>query len=186
MGHPACKEFKQLHLLNEAQVPAWGLFKTIRPIFVSSGCKWKVKDEEKTFEQNRPLWLKGRNALGGFKDELRKLPVSAVQEDLECNIWENCITTLSEVLSLLDSIVKEDIILEKRAQVHGISKVSLLIFSPTMIDPAISFRRYPKSYFLNLLLGQSIGLSIGFGFHLEFSSKSDHEHLGIRTASSGQ
>jgi hypothetical protein len=110
MTHSDCEETKRIHLLDEVHVPAWGLLQAVRPIFLVKDCNWVVQTETLDYDYDEGYLIRSDNLRKFFKDELKQLPTRPIEDDLPCDVWDNCITTLSNALQFLNSLVKEEII----------------------------------------------------------------------------
>ncbi|KAI0103316.1 hypothetical protein GGR51DRAFT_524538 [Nemania sp. FL0031] len=109
MLHSGCKERKQAHFLTENEVPDWGLLQVVNPIFRSAAttCEWTTEKELTTADNSSRDLRPPKDTIKYFRDELKELPISPIDNGLPCDVWDNCIANLSNVLQLLNSLVKD-------------------------------------------------------------------------------
>ncbi|KAK6525214.1 hypothetical protein TWF694_005360 [Orbilia ellipsospora] len=118
MPHPGCKIKKVVHILDE-QIPEWQLFEAVQPIFTAS-LQWRIGRQYGPAVDNDAQTIESENTLDFFKHEMERLPDTAPETDLSCEVFDNCIDTLSDLLKLLDRLVQDRVL----SATHGLETSS--------------------------------------------------------------
>ncbi|KAF3291492.1 hypothetical protein TWF970_000705 [Orbilia oligospora] len=99
---------KTVHTLSD-NVPEWALFEAVQPLFASN-LPWKLQRSNGTLSAFDIQTLNSRNTLDFFKYEMKRLPDSAPGKKLSCEVYGNCLETLTDLLDLLEHLVQDHIL----------------------------------------------------------------------------
>jgi hypothetical protein len=141
MAHQECEADTNPHFLND-ELLEWRLLMALQPLFTSD-VGWKQSPLQGGTENDAEA-IKSANALGFFIDELKYLPVSEPENSLSCEVFDNCVATLTEVVKLLDSLINERIleVVHGQRSPHSSSAVEEDVSDGEFVMPA-SYLLYP-------------------------------------------
>ncbi|KAK6348439.1 hypothetical protein TWF718_006233 [Orbilia javanica] len=118
MPHPGCESKKVAHFLDE-RIPEWRIFESVQPVFASN-LQWKLKQRRGGAVDSDAWAVDSENKLDFFRFEMKRLPDAAPEKDLSCEVFDNCLETLCDLLDLLERLVQDRIL--SAANAHGLER----------------------------------------------------------------
>ncbi|EPS44200.1 hypothetical protein H072_1881 [Dactylellina haptotyla CBS 200.50] len=116
------------HTLDD-ELPEWQLFEAVQPLFASN-LQWELRRHSAGRVGVDAEAIGSENLLDFFKYEMKRLPDNAPGKKLSCEVYGNCIETLTDLLDLLERLVQEHILhdleLGESEEVKGNIKISNL------------------------------------------------------------
>jgi hypothetical protein len=129
MPHPGCETNKKAHYLDE-RILEWRVFEAVQPLFASS-LQWRLWRRHGGAVDNDAQAIRSENTLNFFKHEMKRLPDTAPEKALSCEVFDNCRDTLYDLLDLLDRLVQGRV-LEAAHAGHGLE-------GSTAVEDDVSF-----------------------------------------------
>ncbi|CAM1510953.1 Fc.00g084660.m01.CDS01 [Cosmosporella sp. VM-42] len=127
MRHPDCEPCKQPHFLDR-ELADWQIFEDIQPLFASSSVEWRLQSRKSRNEatvHTEALGIKSQNNFEFFRAELLRLPDTAPERNLSCEVFDNCCDLLSDLLELLEGLV-DDRVLQASNALHEVDGAKAL------------------------------------------------------------
>ncbi|KAF3929662.1 hypothetical protein AA313_de0201395 [Arthrobotrys entomopaga] len=97
-----------MYTLND-EVPEWQLFEAIQPLFASN-LQWKLRRHDGERVGVDVETIESENVLDFFRYEMKRLPDNAPGKKLSCEVFSNCIETLTDLLDLLEGLVHDHVL----------------------------------------------------------------------------
>lgn len=112
--HEDCHGIEPGHFLDD-QIDEWRILQAIQPIFSSTKLDWTILPDVIYTSQDDVQKADSDNGFDIFTSALKMLPGIAPVQPLSCAVTDDCLSTLADVLKLLDSLVHDRVLDSERS-----------------------------------------------------------------------